>query len=56
MIPNIPGPFDEVIAAGIASCLELYFIFRRRQISKDSEEYVEVMEIKKIPRRMIEKK
>ena len=53
IMPNIPGPIDDIMVAGIASCLELYFIYKRRQLSKDSEEYVEVVEIKRVPKKMI---
>jgi len=38
LIPNVPGPIDEVIVGGIAASLEGYFLVRRRLIAGDGHQ------------------
>jgi len=45
MIPNIPGPIDEVFVGGICTLLELYFIRRSRQLYRDYDEEIDVDEL-----------
>jgi hypothetical protein len=45
MIPNIPGPIDEILLAGVCTVLELYFIRRGKQLYGEYDEEIDVDEL-----------
>jgi hypothetical protein len=54
LIPNIPGPIDDVIVAGVCSVLEIWFLIRRNKLSgpegqADGVEIVEYRPPTRIP-------